>query len=800
MLISKKWLSQYMDLSDLSIEEIAERITNAGLEVEGIEKGAQATNLVIGHIESCVDHPDSDHLHVCQVNVGSDVRQIVCGAPNVAAGQNVIVALPGAKLPGGEIKEGVIRGQQSNGMICSLLELGVDAKSLNDAQKAGIEILGDDAEVGSTKVLEYLGLDDEILDVSLTPNRSDCMAAFAMAKETGAILDRKVTLPDYRGAADIGAPTSLRVASESKKCPIYCGKIVREVTIKESPKWMKELLMASNIKSINNVVDISNLVMLETGQPLHFFDLNRLDKEEIIVRDDLQCKYTALDETEYDIEPGDLMITVDGKPVAIAGIMGGDNSKIEADTKGILIEAAIFDHVSVRNTSRRLNLNTDASIRYQKGIEPDAPYAAMDRAVQLLIEYADAKGIEQTAYSAEWKAEKRAFAVNIDRINALLGTRFADAQMMDVLTRLDFAPVQDGRHIHVVIPTYRQDISMEADIAEEIIRMIGFDDLPSTMPVMPATVGALTPRQQLRRRLRDLFIGQGLYEAETYTLVGEKELADAIMPLSSHVTLAAPMSEERKFVRTSILPSLLESAAYNLARSVKDVPLFEISSVYSQDSDQERFALVLCGDLQKSRWQKAETKADFYTIKGLVEMMLDELGYGETRVSFKANTSDTVHFHPYQSAEVYIGKELLGIFGTIHPDMAKAYELKQAVMGEFSMEVLLDNKPAKVKFEPISRYPSVSRDLAFVVDADTAVGDIIRSIKKCGKLDKENIIQDVEVFDVYEGEHVEAGKKSIALSITFQSAQRTLKDEDINQIHDKVLEALQKEVGAQLRA
>ena len=280
----------------------------------------------------------------------------------------------------------------------------------------------------------------------------------------------------------------------------------------------------------------------------------------------------------------------------------------------------------------------------------------------------------------------------------------------------------------------------------------------------------------------------------------EKELADAIMPLSSHVTLAAPMSEERKIVRTSILPSLLESAAYNLARSVKDVPLFEISSVYSQDSTQERFALVLCGDLQKNRWQKFETKADFYTIKGLVEMMLEELGYGETRVSFKANTKDTVHFHPYQSAEVYIGKDLLGIFGTIHPDMAKAYGVKQAVMGEFSMEVLLDNKPAKVKFEPISRYPSVSRDLAFVVDAGTAVADIIRSIKKCGKLDKENIIQDVEVFDVYAGEHVEEGKKSIALSITFQSAQRTLKDEDINQIHDKVLEALQKEVGAQLRA
>ena len=800
MLISKKWLSQYMEISDLSIEEIAERITNAGLEVEGIEKGAQATNLVIGHVESCVDHPDSDHLHVCQVNVGSDTRQIVCGAPNVAAGQKVIVALPGAVLPGGEIKQSVIRGQESNGMICSLLELGVDAKSLNDQQKAGIEVLGDDATVGDPHVLEYLGLDDEILDVSLTPNRSDCMAAFAMAKETGAILDRKVTLPAYEGASNCGAPTQLKVASMSEKCPLYSGKIIREVTIKESPKWMKELLMASNIKSINNVVDISNLVMLETGQPLHFFDLDRLEKEEIVVRDDLTCKYTALDEVEYEIVPGDLMITVNGKPVAIGGVMGGENSKIVDETKGILIEAALFDHVSVRNTARRLNLNTDASIRYQKGIEPNAPYAAMDRAVQLLIEYADAKGIEETVYSAKWEVEPQAFDVDIDRINQLLGTKFSDAAMMDVLTRLDFVPTQNGRKIHVVIPTYRQDITMEADIAEEIIRIIGFDDLPSTMPVMPATVGALTKRQQLRRQLRELFTNQGYYEAETYTLIGEKELADAILPLDSHVTLASPMSEERKIVRTSILPSLLESAAYNLARSIKDVPLFEISSVYSEEIMQERLALVLCGSLQKSRWQKVETPADFYTVKGLVETMLTTLGYSEGRVVFKENTMDTRHFHPYQSAEVYIGKTLFGIFGRIHPNMAKRYDMKDAVIGEFNMEVLLDSHPEKVKFTPISKYPSVSRDLAFVVDQTLPVANIIKSIRKCGKLGKENIIQEVEVFDVYEGEHVEAGKKSIALTITFQSADKTLTDQDINTIHEKVLDALRKDVNAELRA
>lgn len=795
MLISKKWLSQYMDLSDISAEEIADKITSAGLEVEGIEKGAQATNLIIGYVENCVPHKDSDHLNVCQVNVGSDTRQIVCGAPNVAAGQKVIVALPGAKLPDGDIKEGVIRGEESRGMICSLLELGVDAKSLTDAQKAGIEVLDDDAVIGDTNVLEYLGLDDTVLDVGLTPNRNDCMAAFAMAKECGAVLNKEVTLPDFKGAAKVGEPTKLVVKSETKNCPIYSGKIIREVTIKESPKWMKQLLMASNIKSINNIVDISNLVMLETGQPLHFFDLAKLEKEEIIVRDDLNCKYMALDDMEYDIVEGDIMITVADKPVAIGGIMGGDNSKIDDNTKGILIEAAMFNNVATRNTSRRLNLNTDASIRYQKGIEPNAPYDAMDRAVQLLIEYADAKGIEETVYSNDWEVNETEIDVKLSRINALLGTAFSCEQVMDVLTRLELRPIMDGDNIHVTVPTYRQDLNIEADIAEEVIRLIGFDDLPSTLPMMPQTVGAFTPKQQLRRKLREILTQQGYYEAETYTLVSEKLHGDAIMPFESHIELASPMSEDRKIIRGSILPSLLNAVAYNKARSIKDIPLFEMSNVYSNDKVEERLAIALSGSLQKSRWMKHDVKADFYTIKGLIQSILEVLGYNSTRVMFKENDVDTKHFHPYQSACVYIGRELLGVIGKIHPVMAKEYDVDEVVMAELKLDVILNNKASKVKFEPISKFPSVTRDLAFVVKEDVKVADIIKAIKKNAK-----VIRDVEVFDVYMGEHVEKGYKSIALSVVFQSNEKTLQDAEINEIHEKILTTLEKEVDAKLRA
>lgn len=796
MLISKKWLSQYMDLSDITMEEVADRITNAGLEVEGIEYGSTATGLVIGYVEECVDHPDSDHLHVCQVNDGTGVRQIVCGAPNVRAGLKVIVALPGAKLPGGDIKEGVIRGAESKGMICSLLELGVDAKSLTDYQKAGIEELAEDAVVGDTNVLTYLGLDDIILDVGLTPNRNDCLAAFAMAKETAAILNKEVKLPTYEGCADMGTPTALQVSSKTDKCPLYLGKIIREVTIKESPKWMKELLMSSNIKSINNVVDISNLVMLETGQPLHFFDLGKLAKEEIIVSDDLSCEYTALDEVTYQIEPGDIMITVDGKPTAIGGIMGGDDSKIDENTKGILIEAAEFDSVSVRNSARKFNLNTDASARNSKHIEPNAPYAAMDRAVQLLIEYADAKGIEETASNAEKNITLTEIDVNLDRINTLLGTQFSEEQVMDVLSRLALQPSKNGEDIHVIIPTYRQDLSLEADIAEEIIRMIGFDDLSSTMPVMPATVGALTPRQSLRRNLKNILTKQGYYEAVTYTLVSEERLNDAIMPFASHVTLASPMSEDRKIVRTSILPSLLDSVAYNAARSLKDIPLFEISNVYSCEKVEERMAVVLSGSLQKCRWQKFDIKADFYTMKGLVQSILSTLGFVEARINFTENDLDTKHFHPYQSACVYIGKDLLGIIGKIHPAMAKQYDVvDDTVMCELNLEIILNAKKGKVKYEAMSKYPQVTRDLAFVVKDDVKVADIIKAIKKNGK----NVIQEVEVFDVYRGEHVAKGYKSIALSIVFQSNERTLKDDEINEIHENILTTLKKDVDAQLR-
>lgn len=794
MITSKKWLSQYMDLSDISVEELADKMTTAGLEVEGLHPMAQGTNLTIGYVKECIDHPDSDHLHICQVDLGDKVEQIVCGAPNVRSGLKVIVSKVGAKLPGGEIKNGVIRGVESNGMICSLLELGVDPKQLSDKQKSGIEELGEDAPVGGDP-LAYLGLDDTLLDVGLTPNRNDCMASFALAKEVGAILHKKVTLPEYEGASDIGEPTQLKVSSTTPKCPLFLGKVIKEVTIKPSPVWMQKLLHAAGVKSINNVVDISNFVMLETGQPTHFYDIEKMHQD-IVVREGYDCTYTALDGVDYKIEPEDIMITTQNNPVGIAGLMGGDDSKIDENTKGIIIEVATFNYVQCRNTARRLNITSDAAVRNAKEIEPGAVKKAMDRCVQLLIEYADAKGIEETAVYGDPTVSPITLDVSVTRINKRLGTSFTAEEMCEVLEGLDFEPVLNGDNIHVIIPSYRSDIKIEADISEEIIRLIGFDRLTSTLPMMEMTQGQLDPRQKMNRRIRTLLTHFGAYETESYTLVSSHHVEDAVLGLSPVVELASPMSEDRKYVRSSLLPSMLDTLSYNQNRSVKDISLFELSNVYGKDQVQEHLAMIMSGSLEKSRWQKIDIKASFYTLKGQLEVLLSEFGFEGKRIKIKENDLDTVHFHPYASALVYIGKDLFGIFGAIHPALAKKYDVsKDTVMLEANLEVLLNNKASKIKYEEISKYPAVTRDLAFVVKKDLPVGAIIEQIQRCGK----GIIQNIEVFDVYTGEHVAEDSKSIALSILFQSNKETLKDEQINEVHNKILETLKKECNAELR-
>ncbi|WP_281714638.1 phenylalanine--tRNA ligase subunit beta [Allobaculum stercoricanis] len=802
MKISKKWLERYMDLGQRSMDEIATTVTNAGFEVEDIVPLSQGTNLVIGEVLTCKDHPDSDHLHITTVNTGDQVRPIVCGAPNVAAGQKVIVALPGAKLPGGEIKSGKIRGEVSDGMICSLAELGVDKHTLSEAQLSGIEVLDQDAPVGHTDPLGYLGYDDTVLDIGLTPNRADCQAAWNMASETAAILNIPCQLPEVAGAADIASdvPTQLKIVSETEKCPHFYGKVVNSVTIKPSPKWMQELLRASGMNSINNVVDISNIVMLETGQPMHFYDKNALPHQEITVKDNLDTDYTTLDGETYHLQSGDVVITSNGQPIGIGGVMGGNDSKVEDNTQGIIIECASFDHVSIRNTARRLNLNTESSIRYQKGIEPLAAKKAIDRAVDLLIQYADAKDFEQTVEFGCDHYEEKTITCTVEQLNHRLGTDFAKEEIVDVFARLNLEPTVEGTTVTVKVPSTRQDLEGMADLSEEVIRMIGYDRLPSTLPVMEMTEGKLNPQQRQRRFIQTFLCENGLQDAITYTLVSSTKKENAIFSTGDALELPTPLSEERRYLRTSILPSLLESAAYNHSRGNKGVNMFEISELTSTQGVIEHLAIVLTGAMNETRWLKTSTPADFYTLKGLVETILERSGISENRLFFKPNQKDTTHFHPGRSAEVYIGKDLIGLMGEIHPLYANEVGLKHAVMAELDLDQILETKKSKIRFTPVSKYPAVYRDLAFVVEKDLPASKIVEVIKRSGKLGKESIVKNVDVFDVYQGEHVGEHEKSIALTMTFQSDVQTLDDKTITTIFNSIIDAIVNQCKATLRS
>ena len=789
MLLSLNWLKDYIDISDLTLEQILDQMVKCGFEVESVEKMGEGTNLIVGEVIECRDHPDSDHLHVTKVNIGNEVLDIVCGAPNCRQGLKVIVAQIGAKLPGGEIKAGKIRGEASNGMLCSLKELGIseDQLPIDSPSKKGIEELDDRFNIGDTDILSKLGYDDVILDVSIYANRPDCLSMFAMAKEMGAILSKKVTLPEFDGKANIGDKTNFKLSSESKNCTHFLAKVVNNVTIKQSPEWLQNHLKSNGIKCINNLVDISNLVMLETGQPLHFYDLRSNPAKEITVKDDYEGTYTALDGIEYKIEKGDLMITSEGKPIGIAGIMGGDNTKILEDTTGLIIEAACFDHAQIRRTSNRLGLQTEAAARFSKGLEPLAQNKAMDRAVQLLIELADASGLEETVEYGKADYEPYVIEETLSHLNALIGQDYTMDDAVDVMKRLSFDVKVDGDKFITSIPSYRAtDLKIREDIDEEIVRLTDFDTLKSTLPLMPQTVGKLTNIQSMRRTIRDILTTNGLYDIVNYTLVDEKYIKDACMPCGDAIALISPLSDARKYIRTSLMNSILEALSYNLDRNNENVNLFEISKVYGKDVEQERLGIVLQGSLIDEKVKHISVKSDFYVLKGLLLQLLSKLGFEQGRVQIKENNIDTKHFHPYQSAIIVIDNKTLGIFGKIHPNYSKSKKLPDVYYGELIISELADAKASKVKAPVVNKYPSVSRDISIVVKDETKASDLITAIKKAGG----SIIKNVEVFDVYQGEHISEGYKSISLNIVYEDKEKTLKVDNVNPIHEKILNDL----------
>ncbi|NLC55137.1 MAG: phenylalanine--tRNA ligase subunit beta [Erysipelothrix sp.] len=786
MNLSYNWLSKYLDLNDLSVTAVANELTLAGLEVEKITHLAKADHLVVGKVLEVKNHPNADALKVCQVDIGSEVLQIVCGAPNVEQDQKVIVAKVGATLPELKIKETTIRDVSSKGMICSLSELGVSEKNLSNEQIAGIEVLNQQAIVGSENVLEALGLDDAILEIDLTPNRTDCLAMFNMAKEVGAILDRKVVLPTINDHHQ-GLPTKVTVGLETKYSERIGAKLIGDITIKPSVAWMKEILISNGIKPINNVVDISNIVMLELGQPLHFYDADNLNALELVVKDGYSQKFIALDEEEYTIKPSDLVITSNNEVIGIAGLMGGENSKITDKTKSILIESAHFDLTTIRISSRELNITSEASQRFSKGIDPNALEMAINRAVDLLIKYADATKIEETVIAGEQNLTKKRIVTTSKYINDRLGTNYTAHEMETVFKRLDFNPVLIDNTISVHIPTYRQDIEEEVDLSEEVIRIIGVDKLESTLPYIRMSPGGVSESDKQQQELVQTLRGGGFNEAITYSLVSKENLELAVMPIGKAVKISNPISKDRMYYRTSLIPSMLEVIHYNEARNNTEYSLYEIASVYSDDNlSQERLSIAISSKQEISAWQNIVNFTNFFSVKGRVEALLLKLGIKNDRVEVRKNSEETTIFHPYQSGQIFIDDKLFGVMGLIHPKIQKNYDITQAVIGEFNLEVIYQARKSKVKYTDIPKFPGVNRDIAVIVQEDLKAADLIDTVLKVGK----SLVVDAKVFDVYQGENIEEGYKSIALRVYYQSLEKTLKDEDVNDLHASIVQAL----------
>ena len=792
---SLKLLNQYVKVDDLTPEEVADKLTSIGHEVEGMKPFAKGDHLVIGYVKECEPHPDSDHLNVCQVEVKEgEVQQIVCGAPNVAKGQKVIVALPGCDLGEFKIKQSQIRGVESNGMICSIAELGIDQRLLKDEDKDGIHVLDADAPIGE-EALAYLGFDDTILDIGLTPNRADCMAMTSLAYEAGAILNREVHLPEVVELDELDSDITIDVQTDL--CPFFGAKLVKGVTTKESPKWLKNALLASGIKPINNIVDISNFVMVETGQPIHMYDYDKLKKKEFVIKTGFHQKAVLLDEKEYEILPEDIIVSTDDGIGCVAGVMGGNDTKIDDSTTNIVIEAATFYGAALRNTARRLNLLTDASQHYIKGsIDTAKTLNVLNRCAALLKDLADAKEIYKSV-TTPYEVKQKVITLTTSRVNGLLGTSISTEDVADIFTRLKFAYTLDGETFTVTVPTYRNDMSMPADLIEEVARMYGYDDLPATLPTMDMTKGGLTPFQQKSRLIKHILCDLGLHEVVTYTLTSPSMVDDFnLFHTNETIALSLPLGEERSVTRKSLIPSLLQVVNYNYSHTNKDVCIFEVSNTYSKDQELSLLSIACSGLYQDVPWLGQREKADFYLVKGFVETIFKKLCIEESRYRLEPVEKDNPYFHPGRSGYIKMGKDIVGVVGEIHPKMAKKYDVKDTYVAELNLSVLLNLKTRALLATDIPQYPSVTRDIALVMDKDIPTYDVVRSIVKAGK----RLIVKTQIFDVYEGEHIETGKKSVAINLTFQDPKQTLEDATINNIMEQILKVVEKEYDAHLRA
>ncbi|HGJ0151058.1 TPA: phenylalanine--tRNA ligase subunit beta [Staphylococcus aureus] len=800
MLISNEWLKEYVTIDD-SVSNLAERITRTGIEVDDlIDYTKDIKNLVVGFVKSKEKHPDADKLNVCQVDIGEDEPvQIVCGAPNVDAGQYVIVAKVGGRLPGGiKIKRAKLRGERSEGMICSLQEIGISSNYIPKSFESGIYVFSE-SQVPGTDALQALYLDDQVMEFDLTPNRADALSMIGTAYEVAALYNTKMTKPETTSnELELSANDELTVTIENEdKAPYYSARVVHDVTIEPSPIWMQARLIKAGIRPINNVVDISNYVLLEYGQPLHMFDQDAIGSQQIVVRQANEGeKMTTLDDTERELLTSDIVITNGQTPIALAGVMGGDFSEVKEHTSNIVIEGAIFDPVSIRHTSRRLNLRSESSSRFEKGIATEFVDEAVDRACYLLQTYANGKVLKDRVSSGELSAFITPIDITADKINRTIGFDLSQNDIVTIFNQLGFDTEINDDVITVQVPSRRKDITIKEDLIEEVARIYGYDDIPSTLPVFEkVTSGQLTDRQYKTRMVKEVLEGAGLDQAITYSLVSKEDATAFAIQQRQTIDLLMPMSEAHASLRQSLLPHLIEAASYNVARKNKDVKLFEIGNVFFANGEGELpdqveyLSGILTGDYVVNQWQGKKETVDFYLAKGVVDRVSEKLN-----LEFSYRRADIDGLHPGRTAEILLENKVVGFIGELHPTLAADNDLKRTYVFELNFDALMAVSVGYINYQPIPRFPGMSRDIALEVNQNIPAADLLSTIHAHGG----NILKDTLVFDVYQGEHLEKGKKSIAIRLNYLDTEETLTDERVSKVQAEI-EAALIEQGAVIR-
>ena len=798
MLISLNWLKQYIDLDGIEINEMENALTMIGQEVEKIEVlGENLENVVTAQIIEKEMHPDSDHLTICKVDNGKEILQIVCGAPNHKAGDKVALAQVGAKLaPDFVIKKGKIRGVESNGMLCSEEELNIGKDS------DGIMILPEDTPVG-VPMKEYLGINDTVFELEITPNRPDCLSHIGIARELGAYYNKEVKYPSFAINSESSEKTADNISVEIENSNLakrYVARIIKNVTVKESPKWLKERVESIGIRSINNIVDASNFIMMELNQPNHTFDLDKIEGGKIVVRAGHENeKLVTLDEQERKLNSDDIVISDGVKAVALGGVMGGQNSEITENTKNILLEVANFNSQNVRKTSRRLTLFSESSYRFERRVDEENAINVINRLANIIQEVAGGEILEGVVDNYPVPYKKKIATLNFERLNRFVGKNIPRETVIGILTRLEIEVVDNGETLTLTAPTYRDDLENEQDYFEEVIRMYGFDNIENILPKLDISEKPVIDTTKLSTQVKLIAANAGLKEVINYSFV-PKDAMEKIKYTSVErenlIDLLRPITEDFVTLRPTLLYSLLKNAKENMNRNATNIRFFEVSRTFVKAEElakeEVKLGIILAGENNKTLWNPKPVPYDFYDLKGIVEEIFTQLKFN----NYMIKRSEQSQYHPGRSVDVFVGRELIGSFGEIHPDVLENFDLGKTsvLVGEFNIDLIQKYIGKKIKYQGIVKYPSVPRDFAFVMREDILVGDVLKTIQKVDKK-----IEKVELFDIYQGAGVLPGMKSVAISVILRDKNKTLEEKEIVDISNKIVTKVEKDYGAVLR-